>query len=125
MNEMDQMKPATLLKVRQIDQELKTEFYKILDDRGEERPNIGTKPEDVPDMIHKQYEQKKFETEARNKIKQQNYKEAQDVFKQEMEKERDEALEKNPDDKYVINLEESDEELESKQETEHEFQKKL
>ena len=36
------------------------------------------------------------------------------MFKQEMEKEREEALEKNPDDKYVINLEESDEELESK-----------
>ena len=60
MSEMDQMKPVTLLKVRQIDQELKTEFYKILDDRGEERPNIGSKPEDIPDVIHKQYEEKRL-----------------------------------------------------------------
>lgn len=52
MSDMDQMKPATLLKVRQIDQELKTEFYKILDDRGEERPDISSTAADVPAVIH-------------------------------------------------------------------------
>ena len=61
------MKPATLLKVRQIDQELKTEFYKILEEKGEEIPNIATTEKDVPAVIHKEHEDRAFLNEARMK----------------------------------------------------------
>ena len=78
------MKPATLMKVRQIDQELKTEFYKILDEKGEERPTIAATADDVPVVIHKQHETKAVENEARMLKHQKTYKEKQEAFKQEM-----------------------------------------
>jgi hypothetical protein len=41
------------IEVRKIDQELKTEFYKILEEKGEDRPSVPT-PE-VPQQVHEDH----------------------------------------------------------------------
>jgi len=74
MGDYDQMKPATLLKMRKIDQELKTEFYRILEERGEEKPIVGTTAKDVPPVIHKEWAEKTEVNEARMRKAQANYK---------------------------------------------------
>lgn len=54
------MKPHTLNKIRKIDQDLETEFFKQLEIHGEEIPKAPYGVESKQkDMIDKQYELKK------------------------------------------------------------------
>ena len=67
MGDYDQMKPATLLKIRQLDQELKTEFYKVLEEKGEEIPQLGSTIKDIPPVINKEFVERTEINEARMK----------------------------------------------------------
>lgn len=60
MSDQNIQKPHTLNKIRKIDQDLETEFYKQLEIHGEEIPKAPYGLESKQkDMIDKQYELKK------------------------------------------------------------------
>lgn len=59
MPDSDPQKNILWAKIRKIDQDLQTEFYKILEDRGEEPPSAvpKSKAPEENDLIRKQYKE--------------------------------------------------------------------
>ena len=52
----DPQKDYVFSKIRKIDQDLQTEYYKILEDRGEELPSVPKSKAPENDLIRKQFE---------------------------------------------------------------------
>jgi dynein assembly factor 1 len=79
----DPQRPYILSKIRQIDDELQTEFYKVLEEKGEEIPK---RPETkLPEGIDDEYRKKLKEDEERIKqIKKEYEMEQRDLYHEEL-----------------------------------------
>ena len=86
----DQMKPYVLSKIRKIEQELQTEFYKILEDRGEEIPKMPSA--ETHALIDKEFHEKIKEEEVRIEEIKKEYKEEEKQFFLEELKERERQI---------------------------------
>ena len=63
MSETDQMKPVVLSKIRKIEQDLQLEYFKILEERGEEIPSVP-KSKEAP-IIAKEFKEEIAKNEER------------------------------------------------------------
>ena len=86
----DPKRPIILSNIRQIDQELKTEFFKVLEEKGEEVPQFP-KPQ-VPEIIEKEFKQKVAEEEARISQIKKDYEQEEKEFYMEELKRREQEI---------------------------------
>jgi hypothetical protein len=57
MPDSDPQKNTLWSKIRKIEQDLETEFFKLLEDRGEEPPSVKKPKAPDSDLIRKQYKE--------------------------------------------------------------------
>ena len=63
MNEYDQMRPHLLSRIQQIEKELEADWYKILEDRGEEIPSVPKSKPPQADLINKKFKEHSLQEE--------------------------------------------------------------
>ena len=73
MKHDDQMKPHLLSKIQQIEKELEADYYKILEDRGEEIPSVPKSRAPQAALIDKKFKEKSIEEDERIKEIKKNY----------------------------------------------------